>query len=201
MLSASGKPPNLTTAALCLGGYLWNQVELSRGIADVLPLGPTASGMPLDLPRACPPSGSQRHRSRALGIHRAPAGWLATSSSPGSTGRGSSPRPALRPQGLPRPGLLPAGTGSPTSRPACACTSPLPPGPGRAVRADSEYHRFGILAYLAARTRQQPQPAVTRTSPHFHAARLSVCGLRTCLTVCSREMLNRQPGWVPLPRT
>jgi DDE superfamily endonuclease len=27
---------------------------------------------------------------------------------------------------------------------------PLPPGPGRAMRAESEYHRFGTLAYLAA---------------------------------------------------
>ena len=27
---------------------------------------------PLDLPRAGPPCGSQRHRSRALGVHRAP---------------------------------------------------------------------------------------------------------------------------------
>jgi len=28
--------------------------------------------------------------------------------------------------------------------------SPLPPGPGRAMRAESEYHRYGTLAYLAA---------------------------------------------------
>ena len=27
---------------------------------------------------------------------------------------------------------------------------PLPPGPGRAMRAESEYHRYGTLAYLAA---------------------------------------------------
>jgi len=27
---------------------------------------------------------------------------------------------------------------------------PLPPGPGRSMRAESEYHRFGTLAYLAA---------------------------------------------------
>jgi transposase len=27
---------------------------------------------------------------------------------------------------------------------------PLPPGPGRAVRAENEYHRFGTLAYFAA---------------------------------------------------
>ena len=27
---------------------------------------------------------------------------------------------------------------------------PLAPGPGRAMRAESEYHRFGALAYLAA---------------------------------------------------
>jgi transposase-like protein len=27
---------------------------------------------------------------------------------------------------------------------------PLPPGPGRAMRAENEYHRFGTLAYLAA---------------------------------------------------
>ena len=29
---------------------------------------------------------------------------------------------------------------------------PLPPGPGRAMRAESEYHRYGTLAYLAATT-------------------------------------------------
>jgi transposase-like protein len=35
---------------------------------------PASSGTPwpLDLPRAGPPCGSQRHRSRALGVHRAP---------------------------------------------------------------------------------------------------------------------------------
>lgn len=27
---------------------------------------------------------------------------------------------------------------------------PLPPGPGRAMRAESQYHRFATLAYLAA---------------------------------------------------
>ena len=31
--------------------------------------------------------------------------------------------------------------------------------------------------------------------------RLSMCGLRTCLTVCSQEMLDRQLGWLFLPRT
>jgi hypothetical protein len=28
-----------------------------------------------------------------------------------------------------------------------------------------------------------------------------LCGLRTCLTACSQEMLDRQLGWLFLPRT
>jgi transposase len=38
---------------------------------------------------------------------------------------------------------------NPASRPACVHLL-LPPGPGRAMRVESEYHRFGTLAYLAA---------------------------------------------------
>ncbi len=37
---------------------------------------------------------------------------------------------------------------------------PLPPGPGRATRAESEYHRYGTLAYL---------PPTTSTAPRSRA--------------------------------
>jgi hypothetical protein len=89
-----------------------------------------------------------------------------TRSGPGSTDRGSSPatpRFALKASRV--PGLYqrewegePPGEDeyvlSADEKPGVQARIrvhfPRPPGPGRAMRAESEYHRYGTLAYLAA---------------------------------------------------
>ena len=120
---------------------------------------------PLDLPRAGPPGGRQRHRSRALGVHRAPLARRRRDQALAAPVVDLPPRPVLRRQGRPRPGPLPAGLGRTAARrreyvlsadekPGVQARSrihlPLPPGPRRAMRAESEYRRCGTLAYLAA---------------------------------------------------
>jgi hypothetical protein len=42
---------------------------------------------------------------------------------------------------------------------------PLPPGPGRAMRAESEYHRCGTLAYLAAYDSTAPRSRAAASRP------------------------------------
>jgi transposase-like protein len=101
--------------------------------------------------------------------HRRPpcaAGWPTTRSGPGSTGRGSSPATRASPsrpagswtftseewEGQPLGGdeYVLSADEKPGVQARMRLHLPLPPGPGRPMRAENEYHRFGTLAYLAA---------------------------------------------------
>ena len=131
---------------------------------------------PLDLPRAGPSGGGQRHRSRALGRPPCAAGSLTTPSSPGSTGRGSSPATRASLSRPPASWTSTSGNGkdsrsattstcsaptrNPASRPACASTS------------RSRRGRAGRCAPRASTTASAPSPTwppTTSTAPRSSA--------------------------------
>jgi hypothetical protein len=123
------------------------------------------AGGPLDLPRAGPPGGGQRHRSRALGVYRAP---LAGCRRPEALAAPvvdlpRDPRFALKaspvldlyqrewegePLGVDDYVLSADEKLGVQAR--MRIHLPLRRGRGRAMRAESEYHRLGTLVYLAA---------------------------------------------------
>ena len=121
---------------------------------------------PLDLPRAGPPRGRQRHHSRAVSpstVRR----WLADDALKPWQHRSwifpRDPHFALKAgrvldlyqrewegQPLGEDEYVLSADEKPGVQARMRIHLPLPPGPGRAMRAESEYHRYGTLAYLAA---------------------------------------------------